>query len=476
MTERLFSTYQIAKLLGTTLGAVNRHMEEGVLRFRRMPDGTTRVTESELIDFLTRQGMDLDKVLSKAGYTKVSLDKKISDVKSQSEPDETVDEPAPGPITKTTVKAPESSPRAAQVCDAIFSDAKNHRAETIHFTPYRSGLVLQLRIDGQLRNKPNFSRNLPEPLRREIVAHLLGLADPSIEPDKLRVPIYSEFALTIDSQKMWVRLSGVPTAFGVKLVIRMPRQSADLARLEIDSDTQADLELLLESGGLIVVAASQKTARDEALAALLEACDASNASVLAIGPQLETDIYTVSHLKLNPPAGLTYAAASAAIADQDADTILLTELRDPTTAWGAFNAAHDGALVIAGSNCDSAREAISELVAMGIEPWPLGRTLKAVVQRASIPVLCEHCRRREDESSYQPVGCDRCDDTGWSGMKVLTGIVFVQGRLVDLIRSGAPSEQIDREIAESQPHCLANIAKNAIDLGVTTRDEAAGLI
>ncbi len=67
MTERLFSTYQIAKLLSTTLGAVNRHMAEGALRFRRMPDGTTRVTESELIGILTRQGMDLDKVLSKAG-------------------------------------------------------------------------------------------------------------------------------------------------------------------------------------------------------------------------------------------------------------------------------------------------------------------------------------------------------------------------------------------------------------------------
>jgi len=498
MTERLFSTYQIAKLLSTTLGAVNRRMSEGSLKFRRMPDGTTRVPESALIDFLTKQGMDLGKVLSKAGYTEASLEKKLS--RSQAEPqgEESPQAPEPEepadtqpprrsrpkirtartsvrPLIEKSRQAPEPSPRAAQICDALFSDARKQGAETIHFTPYRNGLVLQLRIGGVLRNKPNFSRGLSDSLRGEVVTHLLGLADPSIDAETLRVPIYSEFALEIDSKKLAVRLSGVPTAHGIKLVIRMPRPSVDLKTLALDSPARANLEMLLQAGGLIVVASPQKTARDEALAALLTACNTNDASVLTIGPDIETDIYAVSNLRLDPPAGLTYAAAAGAIADQDADIIVLTELRDPTTAWGAFDAAHDGALVIAGTTAASAREAISEIRAMGLESWPLSRTLKAVVERVPLPVLCEHCRVQTGESSFEAPGCEQCEQTGSSSMQVLTGIVFVDGELADLIRSDAPYEQIAETIQETCPDSLASVARQAAADGLIDEAGAAEL-
>jgi general secretion pathway protein E len=154
------------------------------------------------------------------------------------------------------------------------------------------------------------------------------------------------------------------------------------------------------------------------------------------------------------------------IDDQDPDTILLTELRDPPTAAGAFNAAHDGSLVIAGLNAASAQDAVCELLAMGLEPWPLGRTLKAIVEQASVRTLCQYCSD----------GCEKCGYTGWSGRMVLSGVVFVTGRLSELIRNGAPPEQIAQAIAELGEGTLIHEARNAIEAGITTHAAAAHIL
>jgi general secretion pathway protein E len=481
-------------------------MDNGSLKFMRMPDGTIRITESALIDFLTDQGIDLGEVLSKAGYTEVTTTIETAEsqpdpaaTESPSPPAETqppsvkpIDhepvrqaeppprqspayESLPGPLETKPDQFADQNLRAAQICDAVLTDAAGRGAQTVHLDPHGGRLLLRLRIDGVLRNKPNFDRNLTSAMQREIVEHLLKLADTQIDPDKITIPIDSGFTMTINEREMALHLSAVPTADGIRLVIHMPSEPADLGLLELENSARANLEKLLQSGGLIVVASKRRTGRDSALQALLTASNMSGTSVLTIGPDCVADIDTISHLRLDPAAGLTYGAASGAIKRQDADTVVLTELRDPTTAWNAFEAAHDGALVIAGANVDSACDAITELRTMGIEPWPLGGTLKAVIEQASVSALCEQCRLRLDESSYEAVGCDQCGGTGWAGTTILTGIVFVDGRLAELIRAGASSAQVSCEIADSSPWSLANIAQNAVELGVTTRDQAAGL-
>ncbi|MDP6634297.1 MAG: ATPase, T2SS/T4P/T4SS family [Phycisphaerae bacterium] len=515
MTERLFSTYQIAKLLDTTLGSITRWMDNGSLRFHRISDGTTRITESALIDFLTEQGINLGEVLAKAGYTKVSTSGDSEDAERQEyspqeapdDPDETVtdlapaesidDEPdqaiAPPPEQLNTIapapadespsvtvplqppEIPRPDMQADQICDAIFADAAAQGAQTIHLTPGRDRLVLQLRIDGALRDKLNFDSNLTDDLRTKIVACVLKRANPDIEPDTLSVPISAEFTQTIEGQDVALRLSALPTVRGARLVIHMPSPTADLELLGLDDSSAPRLEKLLQADGLILVASKRRTGRDLALQALLNATKTNGASVITIGGNSTPGLDNVAHLHIDPPAGLTYATATDAVKHQDADAIVLTELRDPETALNAFEAAHDGSLVIAGTNAHSARQAITQLRAMGIESWPLGGTLKAVIEQASVPLLCEHCKQQSDNSSYEPVGCGRCGHTGWAGRTVLSGIVFTDGQLADLIRTGAPNEQIEHAVAQS-PGSLARVARTAVARGLTTPAQTARIL
>ena len=272
-----------------------------------------------------------------------------------------------------------------------------------------------------LRNKLNFDRHLPDGLRHQTIACMLNRANPDIDSETLTVPLSAEFTQTIDGQDLTLRLSALPTVHGPRLVIHMPPPAADLESLALEDAAHTRLEKLLQVDGLILVAAKRRTGRDMTLRALLNAADTNGRSAIAVERNSAPDLDNVVQVQINPAAGLTYAAAMAAMEHQDADAIVLTELRDPATAIKAFDAAHDGALVIAGINANSASEAITELLAMGLEPWPLGGTLKAIVEQGA-----------------------RTDTTPPSS------VTFVEGQLVEVIRHGGTAAQRDQAIAQGR--------------------------
>jgi len=518
MVERLFSTFQIANLLRAAPGAVVEWMDKGWLNSNRTPGGTVQVTESDFVRFLEGQGFDFGEELSgplnaeqrdeayrRAHARRATANSAPAPVETataiaDSEPDQPdqPDEPsepaddkpdltdehpeAPMPeIEADELPLPESPQavpvdgplpgdlRAGQICDAILADAMKQGARAVHLTPYRSGLKLQLRISGSLHDKPHFDRRLPDGLRREIIACFLNRANPDIVPEDLAVPHSVEFTRSIEGRQLALYLSALPTVNGPRLVIRMPHRPAVAAVLALEDAARTRLEELLQADGLIVVASKRGTGRDITLRALLAAADTDGRSVIAIEQNSQPYLDDVAQIQINPVAGLTCATAMAAMEYQDADTIILTELRDPATASKAFDAAHDGALVIAGINANSALVAIGELLAMGLEPWPFAATLKAIVEQASVRTLCEHCRPSDG-------GCGHCGRTGWSGRTVLSGVVFIEGQLAELIRIGAADEQFERAIAQVGSGSLAHAAQVAVDTGITTSAEVARIL
>ena len=510
MTERLFSTFQIASLLRAAPGAVVEWMDKGWLNSSPTPGGTVQVTESDLVRFMEGQGVDFGEELKptltaeqrdevyrrardrRATANIASAPVETATVIAVSEPDEPdqpdeSDEPVDDePVEMPSIEAdelplpepPQAVPvdvllpgdlRAGQICDAILADAVKQGARAVHLTPQAGGLKLQLRINGSLHDKPHFDRRLPDGLRREIIACFFNRANRDIVPEDLTVPHSVEFTRSIEGRQLALHLSALPTVNGPRLVIRMPHRPAVAAVLALEDAVRKRLEELLQADGLIVVASKRRTGRDMTLRALLDAADTAGRSVIAIEQNCHPHLDDVAQIQINPLAGLTCSTAMAAMEHQDADTIVLTELRDPATALAAFEAAHDGALVIAGINAISALAAISELLAMGLEPWPLASTLKAIVEQASVRTLCEHCRQSAG-------GCDLCAQTGWSGRMVLSGVVFVEGQLAELIRTGAADEQFERAIAQIGSGSLAHAAQVAVDTGVTTPAEVARIL
>ncbi|MFP4105897.1 MAG: hypothetical protein ACLFVU_07365, partial [Phycisphaerae bacterium] len=65
MPDRLFTTYQVADLLGATPAAVEQWIQKGWLAAKRLPGGVLRISEGGLVRFLQDRGIDLGDLFAK---------------------------------------------------------------------------------------------------------------------------------------------------------------------------------------------------------------------------------------------------------------------------------------------------------------------------------------------------------------------------------------------------------------------------
>jgi len=460
MTDRLFNAFQVASLLRVSPGAIVEWMNEGWLRPAPEADGAACVYESEVVAFLETQGFDFGDELTLARTIEQrdeiyhrAIEARLSGSGGAAARHKTTHASAPAADGAEEL-------RAGQICDAILADAVKNQAQAIHLTPHPGGLKLQLRIDGALNDKPKFDRDLSKGLKREIIACMLNRADPDITPDDLKTPRGIEFSRPVEGLQTEFRLSLLPTVDGPRLVIETNLAPAIKV---LEGRTGERLGELLRGDGLILVASRRRIGRDRTLRTLLGRCDTAGRSVISVQQDASPRLDNIVQVRLDPAGGFTFAAAAAELRRQDADTIALSELRDPQTAFNAFEAAHDGSLVLAGINAVSASSALDELLVMGLEPWPLGTTLKAIVEQTSVPAICKRCEG----------GCERCGHTGWFGRTVISGVVFVDNRMTELIRTGGSVEQFAQAIALSSRTSLADAAQDAVDAGETTVEQIA---
>ena len=78
---------------------------------------------------------------------------------------------------------------------------------------------------------------------------------------------------------------------------------------------------------------------------------------------------------------------------------MVGEIRDFETAKVAFEFASTGRPVLSTVHTNSAAGAIQRLRDMGIEPYVLAATLKAVIAQRLVRKLCEHCREPHTTSA-----------------------------------------------------------------------------
>ncbi len=496
MSQRTFTTYQIAELLGQTPGTVVEWIQKGWLPVRRMPDGAIRISEQSLVGFLRDRGVDLAELMAGARVEPASepedeeasarrarklLARRIASRPAGEPPSEAeswepdvadseparpdgrepvepepidpqpdegryepepqpeaepepetpaaheagpepsgADEPRPSPMPeaepafdelevelrpvpepepRTTPEAhpqeaelneagpheadePEADDacpaRADQVIEAVLADALAKHATAVHFEPREEGLSLRLRVDGVLREKPGFAARLPAGLDRAILERLAGRA--GLDAEALERPAEGMMEVRHGDTSYYAAVATCPTARGPRLVLRLRPMDGAGARAALSAVDRARLMELLTGGGVwVVLAGPARSGRRALLCSLAGEAAAAGCSVLVLGRQAGVAGEEADDVPTGGRNGLAYAEAMSAAMGQDADLVCVEDLRDPGTALEAFEAAREGASVVAVVRAADAAEAVGELLAMGLEPWPLSRTLAAVV-------------------------------------------------------------------------------------------------
>src|SRR5947209_5465680 len=272
----------------------------------------------------------------------------------------------------------------------LLERAVELRASDIHIEPFRTGLVVRMRVDGLLRAMPAPSGIPPQALisRVKILAGL-NIAE-------RRLPQDGAARVRVSRSELDVRVATMPTQHSESAVIRLlPRDRGllEMGKLGLASrDESIMTRMLALPHGMIVVTGPTGSGKTTTLATMLSILNEPTRKILTIEDPVEYEIPGVNQSQVKPSIGLTFASAMRSFVRQDPDVIMVGEIRDAETAHIAIHAALTGHLVLTTLHTETAAAAVPRLIDLGIEGFLLKSTLRAVVAQRLVRMLCDRCK------------------------------------------------------------------------------------
>jgi type II secretory ATPase GspE/PulE/Tfp pilus assembly ATPase PilB-like protein len=383
---------------------------------------------------------------------------------------------------------------AGPVAEAILRDALRRGATAIHFESQSDGLTLRLRLGGRLYEKPNFRRRFPSAMAPNLLAAFKRLV--GLDVLESHRPQEGALKLTLAGQELDLRISTCPTQFGQNLVVILQPAAAAPAAMDdlglAPEDLAALRQVLAEPAGLILVTAPLGANTARTLLALAAAATAHDRSTAVLSDGFGAALPGAIHVSRARAIGLGDAAVIRALQRQDADAIVIDEIRDAPAFVAAVCAAQAGSKVLAASIDHSLAADPTILTAAGADPLAVSQALRAMIVQRTLRRICLHCkapapvdpdllhRLAVDPSSAGPTwigrGCDLCRHTGFSGEVDAMAVMIVDPTVARRIsmRSDAPSidEAARRRSARTLPEAVLGLAWE----GVTSLEEAARVL
>ncbi|HEY4519792.1 MAG TPA: GspE/PulE family protein [Candidatus Paceibacterota bacterium] len=294
---------------------------------------------------------------------------------------------------------------AVRIVDTLLRHANAQGASDIHIEPQDKALLIRYRIDGILHD----AMELPKHAANAIVARVKVLSN--LRLDEKRLPQDGRFGAESAGEHISFRVSILPTYYGEKVVMRLLRDNISGFTLEAIGFHGIGLERMHEATrrttGLILTTGPTGAGKTTTLYTLLDIVNTPDVNISTIEDPIEYQMQRINQTQVKPDIGFTFANGLRSLVRQDPDIIMVGEIRDKETASLAINAALTGHLVLSTLHTNSASGAIPRLLDMGVEPFLLVSTLRAVIGQRLVRKLCsereEHHLSRDEQTRLEQV-------------------------------------------------------------------------
>jgi type IV pilus assembly protein PilB len=338
---------------------------------------------------------------------------------------------------------------------SVIADAVRRGASDIHFEPRSNDMRVRYRIDGVVHDTTTVPRQ-----------HVAGLISrvkimANLDIAERRVPQDGRIGLAVDGRHIDLRVATLPVVRGESIVMRI--LDKDKVVMDLDSlgmsphDRERMESSLLRTHGAILVTGPTGSGKTTTLYAGLGTVNTPDKTIITVEDPVEYELTGVKQVQVNPKTGLTFAAGLRSMVRADPDIIMVGEVRDRDTAQIAIESALTGHLVLTTLHTNDAPLAAARLVEMGIEPYLVSSGVVCVVAQRLVRRLCE-CKTEVDLTAellrgqgfdvdegfkgYEPVGCMRCNNTGYRGRLGIYEVMPVTDDLRRMILESAGADQM----------------------------------
>ncbi len=341
-----------------------------------------------------------------------------------------------------------------KLVDHIVAEGIETRASDIHLEAQETGVVVNYRIDGVLRQAMVLPRQVGIPL----VSRIKIMAELDIA-DRMR-PQDGRARVTVNGNRVDLRVSTLPASTGEKVVIRILDSRSTVMTLDGLGMAPREKErlngLLNLREGIVLVTGPTGSGKTTTLYSGLRTIQARGVNIVTVEDPVEYKLNGVVQVQVNEKAGLTFAAALRSILRQDPDVVLVGEIRDRETAMIATQASLTGHLVLSTLHTIDAASAVARLIDIGIEPFKIAAALKGAVAQRLLRRLCLTCRAPmttpvssklhrwfpTNAGLFKAVGCKDCGTTGYRGRLAISEILVTDAEVERRISAGESTERI----------------------------------
>lgn len=254
-------------------------------------------------------------------------------------------------------------------------------ASDLHFQPQVEGIVMRMRKDWVMKSLLQFTH-------AEFKKYLLKIkfmAGTKMNVDYMPQDGRFDFLVwQADKQKkIDVRVSVMPGLRGEWVVMRFLDAKdgfKTFTDLWFSEDQVAIIQKQLrENYGMILITWPTGSGKSTTLYSMLSYLNLPGKKIITLEDPVEYELPGVEQSQINASKGYTFEEGLKSILRHDPDIIMVWEIRTAETAEIALNAALTGHLVLATLHTNTAIEAITRLLNLGIKPYMLAPALNLVV-------------------------------------------------------------------------------------------------
>ena len=370
--------------------------------------------------------------------------------------------------------------------DSIIKTAMEKRASDIHIEPMEDKVRVRYRIDGELVTAVTIDKEK----QQQIIGRLKAISNMHQEKQESqdgRILSYPDYNIRVSSQK---------NVYGEKFVLRLLKKNAGIKKI-FDLGFPKDEKLLKDCfdkrNSITVIAAPTGEGKTTTLYSIIDYLNSPEINITTIEDPVEIRIPGLNQIEIDMKT--SFSDSLRTVLRQDPDIILVGEIRDQETAEIAMQSGQTGHYVLSTIHTIDSVEVITRLRKMGISDYDISSTLATSVSQRLVRKVCPHCARQreftneekdimkeiagryhtqidfEGKITYDVVGCDKCNNTGYYDRIAIYEVLVVDDVIKELIMHGASSIEIRRQALDGKYRPLVIDGFNKVLNGYTTLDE-----